>query len=126
MSGGSTDNRVWAQGQDRQSRLDSNFNWVGEGFKTLGIPLLAGRDFNQQDTTASPMVAIVNQEFARRLGRGANPVGLRIRREATPHEPETGFEIVGIVKNSKYRELHESFRPIVYPFRHAGSESRFV
>jgi len=115
LSGGSIDNRVWAEGEDRQSGLDPNFNWVGEGyFKTLGIPLLAGRDFGEKDTTMSPKVAIVNEEFARRLGKGPNPVGLRIRREATPHEPESVFEIVGMVKNSKYSDLRERFRPIVY------------
>jgi len=115
LSGGSVDNRIWAEGEDRQSGLDPNFNWVGEGyFKTLGIPLLAGRDFDKKDTTISPKVAIVNEEFARRFGKGANPVGLRIRREATPHEPETVFEIVGMVKNSKYMALRERFRPIVY------------
>jgi putative ABC transport system permease protein len=115
LSGGSIDNRVWAAGEDRESGLDPNFNWVGEGyFKTLGTPFLAGRDFGEQETPGSPKVAIVNEEFARRLGKGANPVGVRIRREATPHEPETEFEIVGMVKNSKYRELREKFRPIVY------------
>src|SRR5215469_680059 len=115
LSGGSIDNRVWAEGEDRQSGFDPNFNWVGEGyFKTLGIPLLAGRDLDEKDTAASPKVAIVNEEFARRFAKGANPVGLRIRREATPHEPETVFEIVGLVKNSKYRDLRERFRPIVY------------
>ena len=115
LSGGSIDNRVWADGEDRQSGFDPNFNSVGEGFfKTLGIPLLAGRDFDDKDTTTSPKVAIVNQEFAERFGKGVNPIGLRIRREATPHEPETVFEIVGMVKNSKYRDLRESFRPIVY------------
>ena len=115
LSGGSIENRVWAEGEDRQTGLDPNFNWVGEGyFKTLGIPLSAGRDFDKKDTTLSPKVAIVNEEFARRFGKGANPVGLRIRREATPHEPETVFEIVGMVKNSKYMALRERFRPIVY------------
>ena len=115
LSGGSIDNRVWAEGEDRQSGFDPNFNRVGEGyFKTLGIPLLAGRDFDQKDTTGSPKVAIVNEEFARRFGKSANPVGLRIRREATPHEPEMSFEIVGLVKDSKYKELRERFTPIVY------------
>jgi putative ABC transport system permease protein len=115
LSGGSIDNRVWAEGEDRQSGFDPNFDWIGEGyFKTLGIPLLAGRDFDEKDTAASPKVAVVNEEFARRFGKGANPIGLRIRREATPHEPETVFEIVGIVKNSKYLDLRERFRPIVY------------
>jgi putative ABC transport system permease protein len=115
LSGSSTDNRVWAEGEDRQSGFDPNFNWTGNGyFKTIGTPILAGRDFDEHDTSNSPKVAVVNQEFARRLGKGANPVGLRIRREATPHEAETVFEIVGVVKNSKYRDLREKFLPIVY------------
>jgi len=115
LSGDSIDNRVWAEGEDRQSGFDPNFNWVGEGFfKTLGIPLLAGRDFDEKDTTTSPKVAIVNEEFARRFGKGTNPVGRRIRREATPTEPEMVFQIVGVVKNSKYIDLRERFRPIVY------------
>jgi len=115
LSGNSIDNRVWAEGEDRQSGFDPNFNWVGEGFfKTLGIPLMAGRDFDEKDTTTSPKVAIVNEEFARRFGKGTNPVGLRIRREATPNEPETVFQIVGMVRNSKYIDLRERFRPIVY------------
>jgi putative ABC transport system permease protein len=115
LSGGSVDNRVWVEGEDRQSGFDPNFNWISDGFfKTLGTPLLAGRDFAEQDTPKSRKVAIVNQEFARRLGKGANPVGLQIRREATPHDPETVFEIVGIVENTKYRNLRENFVPIVY------------
>jgi putative ABC transport system permease protein len=115
LSGASIDNRVWAEGEDRQSGFDPNFNWTGDGyFKTLGTPILAGRDFDEHDTPNSPKVAVVNQEFARRLGKRANPVGLRIRREATPHEPETLFEIVGVVKNSKYRDLREEPLPIVY------------
>jgi putative ABC transport system permease protein len=116
LSGNNIDNRVWAEGEDRQSGFDPNFNWVGGGFfKTLGIPLLAGRDFDAKDTYTSPRVAIVNEEFARRFGKGStNPVGLRIRREATPSEPETVFQIVGLVRNSKYIDLRERFRPIVY------------
>jgi predicted permease len=115
LSGSSTDNRVWADGENRQSGFDPNFNWTGSGyFKTLGTPLVAGRDFGEQDTPSSPKVAIVNQEFARRFGKGANPVGLRIRREAAPHEPETIFEIVGVVKDTKYKDLREKADPIVY------------
>jgi putative ABC transport system permease protein len=115
LGGGGQDNQVWADGENRQSGLDSNFNSIGSGyFKTLGTPLLAGRDFGEQDTPDSPKVAVVNQEFARLLGRGPNPVGLRIRREATPHTPETAFEIIGVVKNAKYNNLREKWRPIVY------------
>ncbi len=115
LSGSSIDNRVWVAGEDRQSGFDPNFNSIGENyFKTLGTQLLTGRDFDERDTPNSPKVAIVNQEFARRLGKGTNPVGLQIRREATPHQSELLLEIVGVVKNTKYRNLRQDFVPIVY------------
>ena len=113
LSGSSIDNRIWADGENRQSGFESNFNRTGSGyFKTIGTPLLAGRDFDEHDTPNSPKVAIVNEEFARRFGKSA--VGLRIRREATPHEPETAFEIVGLVKDAKYKDLREKMEPMVY------------
>jgi predicted permease len=115
LSGSSIDNRVWAEGENRQAGFDPNFNSIGSGyFQTIGTPLVAGRDFGEQDTLNSPRVAIVNQEFVRRFGKGANPVGLQIRREATPREPEMVFEIVGVAKNSKYIDLREKPLPIVY------------
>jgi predicted lysophospholipase L1 biosynthesis ABC-type transport system permease subunit len=46
--------------------------------------------------------------------RGANPLGLRFWREATPRDPEMRFEIVGVVKDSKYRNIRREFTPIVY------------
>jgi putative ABC transport system permease protein len=128
LSGSGIDNRVWAEGENRQSGFDPYFNWIGGGyFRTLGTPLLAGRDFGVQDTANSPKVALVNQEFARRFGKGANPVGLQVRREATPDEPETVFEIVGVVKNSKYKDLRENLEPIVYlPVSQAPNPDSFV
>jgi predicted permease len=117
FSGDSTDNLVWAAGETRQSGFAPLFNQIGSGyFKTLDTPLVAGRDFSDQDTATSPKVAIVNQAFAQRFGKGPNPVGQQLRREATatPFEPEMNFEIVGVVKNTKYKDLRENWQPIVY------------
>jgi putative ABC transport system permease protein len=115
FSGSRTDDRVWLDGSDSQHALNSNFNWVGQGyFETLQTKLVAGRDFSSQDTPSTPKVAIVNQAFARQLGLGPGVVGNRIRREATPFEPEAVFEIVGMVANTKYWDLKEEFGPIVY------------
>ena len=45
---------------------------------------------------------------------GANPVGHWFRVEATPSDPETAYEIVGLVKNTKYQDLREPFGPIAF------------
>jgi putative ABC transport system permease protein len=80
----------------------------------MDMPLLAGRDFDSRDSASSPHVAIVTQSFARRLGLGDNPIGKRFRREATPRQPEILVEIVGLVRDSKYLNLREEFRPIAF------------
>jgi len=115
LSGSNTDNVVWTEGSDRSHGIDANFNWIGSGyFKTLEIPLLAGRDFDDRDTPRSPKVAIVNQVFASKLGLGANPLGRSFHIEATPAQPETVFEIVGLVKDTKYLSLREALPPIAF------------
>ncbi len=115
LSGGSTDNRVWIEGSDDRAKMAANFNWIGGGYlQAMGMPLLAGRDFNVHDSMNTPRVAIVNQSFARRLGLGDNPIGKRFRREATPASPESSVEVVGLVRDSKYVSLSEEFRPIVF------------
>ena len=95
------------------SGKESFFNRAGPGyFRTMGTPLVAGRDFNDRDTLASPKVAIVNEVFARKFFGGANPVGRTFRLEAEAGKPEPLYQIVGLVKNTKYYELREDFIPI--------------
>jgi putative ABC transport system permease protein len=115
LSGNSTDNIVWIDGTDGQTKIDSSFSWIApDYFKTLQTPLLAGRDFNGHDSDNAPKVAIVNETFARKLLNGANPIGQRFRIEATPSDPETVYEIVGLVKDTKYTDLREEFGPIAF------------
>jgi putative ABC transport system permease protein len=115
LSGSSSDNDVWMDGA-RGARAVSFFMDIGAGyFDTVGTPLVAGRAFDDnRDTTASPRVAVVNEAFAAKFAAGANPVGQRVWREARSDEPETGYEIVGVVKNAKYQHLRQELRPIVY------------
>ena len=108
-------NTVWIDGHDSTQRQDSNFSSLSPGyFETLRIPMVAGRDFNEQDTAQSPRVAIVNEAFAKKLGLGGNPIGMRFRREATPSSPEEVNEIVGVVKDTKYRSIRRPADAIAY------------
>jgi predicted permease len=93
----------------------SKFTWVSpEYFQTMGVPLLAGRDFDDRDKRTSPKVAVVNEEFVRRYLFGQNPIGKIIRTTAEPGYPESEFEIVGMVKDTKYSELRDPSPPISY------------
>jgi predicted permease len=96
---------------DGLQRQDVTFNRVSAGyFRTMQTPLLAGRDFNQGDTPQSPQVAIVNESFARKYFGGANPLG-RIFRNT---EQKQTYQVVGLVKDSKYYELREDPVPIAF------------
>ena len=115
LSGNARDNNVWLDGADAQRKMDAAFSGVGpDYFKTLRTPLVSGRDFDSRDTANAPKVAIVNETFARKLLHGADPVGHRFRIEATPNDPETLYEIVGLVKDTKYEVLREEFGPIAF------------
>jgi putative ABC transport system permease protein len=80
----------------------------------MGMRLLAGREFDEHDSVSSPGVAIVNQSFSRTFGLGPNPIGKRFRREATPTQPESTFEIIGLVPDTKYYRLRDQFSPIAF------------
>jgi predicted permease len=87
-------------------------NAVSPGyFATLGIPLLAGRDFDVRDTEGRPLVAIVNETLARRFWPGESAIGKRVRR-GTATGPE--IEIVGVARNSKYTTAAEEPKPFAY------------
>ncbi len=93
----------------------SNFSRVSSAyFRTLGTPLLAGRDFNDHDVANSPAVAIVNQSFSKEFLNGANPIGQRIRLDTGPGEPEASFQIVGVTKDAKYLSLSDPFSSTVF------------
>jgi predicted permease len=115
LSDGSTSNDVWMDGSDPARPTECSFSVVGPGFfKTLGLGTLAGRNFLSSDSPASPGVAIVNESFVRQVLHGANPLGLWFWRQATPRNPEMRFEIVGVVKDSKYNQIRRALTPIVY------------
>jgi len=93
------------QGMFRENGIGSDF------FHTLGVPILAGRDFTDADTAHAPKVVIVNQTFAQRFLPGQDPLGHTV--------VNTGFgidhaQIVGVVKDHKYTGVIESTSPMLW------------
>ena len=94
-------------------------------FATLGVPIVAGRDFTVLDTRP---VAIINETLARKYFAGRNPVGLHIGmvddRTATPDT--LNLEVIGVVKDLKYKNLRDPAPPQVYfPYWH-DEKARFM
>jgi putative ABC transport system permease protein len=115
LTGSAWGNNIWLDGADSAPKIATSLSRVGlDYFKTLKIQLLTGRNFNDRDTVNSPRVAIVNETLGRKLLNGTNPVGRTFRIEATPSQPETLYEIVGLVKDTKYGDLREDPEPIAY------------
>jgi putative ABC transport system permease protein len=93
-------------------RQDIMLSRVSPGyFRTMETPLLAGRDFNQTDSPNSPRVAIVNEAFTHKFMGGANPLGKVF---SDTGKPDQTYQIVGLVKNTKYYELREDPKPIAF------------
>jgi predicted permease len=97
------------------------YDRVGDNFfRTMGTPLLAGRDFTQRDVVSPTLVAVVNRTFANTFWSGRSPLGKHFRLNS----PESAWiEIVGLVPDGKYRSLGE------LPQRHvflAGPSSGLV
>lgn len=110
--------------------LSAANRFVAEGyFATVGIPLLAGRDFRTDDDAARRPVVIIDQALAQAHWPGEDAVGKTIRfREPTLAQPRE-LEIVGVVGPTKNFSLEERGTPTVYlPFRQMvpGSVSFFT
>jgi putative ABC transport system permease protein len=98
---------------DGQTKASARLSRVTPGyFATLETPLLAGRDFDNHDVAGGVQVAIVNEAFAKTYYGGANPVGKTFGLEGDKGQPDHLFEVVGMVKNTKYVELRNDWEPI--------------
>jgi len=128
ISGNSWGNDVRVQGFESGPDVDSNSrtNEVGPGyFRTLGIPLLAGREFTRGDAAGAPKVAIVNEAFARKFKLGRDAVGKRMKRGGTPGDT-LDTEIVGLAQDAKYNNVKREAPPLyVIPYRQ-GSDVGFT
>ena len=81
-------------------------------FKTLEVPVLAGRDFVRTDTPEAPRVAIINEALSRTAFAGESPIGRRIRENPDPRVP--WMEIVGVVGNTRWQDPSQPAPPVVF------------
>jgi predicted permease len=94
---------------------ESFYNRVGpEYVRTMRMTLLAGRAFTDRDDLAAPAVALVNESFAKRFYNGANPVGKTFRVPQAPGKPDNVYQVVGLVRDTKYYELREEPIPTAF------------
>jgi putative ABC transport system permease protein len=100
------------------TNTNASFNGVGPDYlQTMGIRLLAGREFTRADTLNAPKVAIVNQAFARKFNLGENPVGKRFGTDSG-QKAKLDIEIVGLAQDAKYSDVKRVVPPQYYlPYR---------
>lgn len=118
LSGSTWNNDVNVQGFERTPDTNANatYNEIGTSFfATLGIPIIAGRDFTAADHADNASVVMVNEAFTRRFGLDRDAVG-----RLMGFGNDMDREIIGVVADSKYAEVKDEIGPAVYiPYRQA-------
>jgi predicted permease len=108
---------VHVQGFQRDADTDANarFNGIGPAyFSTMGVPLIAGREFGPSDGLAGEKVAIVNEAFVKKFGLGRDAVGKMMSDDGEVLDTR----IVGVVQNAKYSEVKDEVPPLFFqPYR---------
>ena len=97
-----------------------DYDEIGPSYlKTIGIPLVRGREFSREDDESSEAVAVVNEAMAARFWDGRDPVGSELRVNGRT------VRVIGIAKMAKYRNLQEPARPFFYlPLRQTGARAQ--
>ena len=118
LAGSNWDNDVNVQGFPRTPDTDADayFNAVSPNFfRTMGIPLVSGREFTAGDALGTPNVAIVNETFVKkfRLGTAGSAVGKMVGVNV-PMGDSLTHVIVGVVKDSHYSNVKQELRPVYY------------
>jgi putative ABC transport system permease protein len=122
LNGGNT-TRFYVDGDpvpEPGKEIESNIRTVSDDyFKTLGVPLLAGRTFDSTDIDSNRGVVIIGKTIADRVFAGRDPIGKGIRYASFEGDPDI---VVGVVGDVKITGLDEAIKPVIYyPFRQNSS-----
>ena len=113
VSGNGWNNNIVIDGKRYPQNV--NFNSVGPGyFRTMGTPMLAGRDFDGRERPGPERSAIVTELFAHTFFPGRDPIGQVLQVDEPPGRPRPLNRIIGVVKDTKYTDLREEFTPLVF------------
>jgi predicted permease len=121
LAGDEWDNTVTVEGykaRPGENWIDPHMNFISpDYFKALGVPILAGRDFNTNDGKIASKVAIVNEKFAKRYTGSTNAVGRHIGMGGDPGT-KTDITIVGVTRDTKYESMRdETPEEVFLPYR---------
>ena len=114
LSGSTSTSSTWTGGQAAQAPAEDNMYMMDVSptfFATMGIPVQRGRSFTDHDTDTAPKVAILNEAAARKLFPDGNVIG---RRVGFSFEKSGEFEIVGVVRDTKYASVRDPGPPTMY------------
>jgi predicted permease len=114
LSGSTSTSSMWRQGQTSLTAAEEEMYMMDVSptfFATLGIPVLRGRALSDRDDTKAPKVAILNEAAARTLFPDGDAVGRRI---GGSFEKSGEFEIVGVVRDTKYSSVRDPGPPTMY------------
>lgn len=125
LGGSNWGNSVVVEGFEAGPDTDtgSRFNEIGpDYFKTLGVPLLAGREFTRADALGTAKVVIVNEQFTKKFNLGRAAVGKRMGMGHLEGPDVLDIEIVGVVPDMKYAEVKDPVPPTFFrPYRQDDS-----
>jgi predicted permease len=103
---------IYTDASTQGVRIEHWWNAVSpDYFKTMGIEMVAGRDFTPLDRAGGQRVVIINEAFARRAFGAMNPVGQRMRYGTDERDDRT---VIGVVRNSKYSSIGETERAALF------------
>jgi predicted permease len=120
LSGNGWNGFIWVDGAPTE--VLAYFLGISPGWtQTMGIPFLDGRDLRATETY--PGVAIVNEAFVRQCFSGRNPIGRWFEKETGDGVTRDRFQVVGLVRDARYRNMREPITPTAYvPFHSVNAK----
>jgi putative ABC transport system permease protein len=115
VSGQSSNDWIILPDKGKEDRNISWLDWISPGyFRTMEIPILEGRDFDDSDSATAPKTAIVNESFVKNIFAGKTALGKQFQLWESPGKPQPLYTVVGVVKDTVYQDMHAPLVLIAY------------